>query len=141
MTGWDEGLGPITPVVKDGKLYGRGGADDGIPLFIDLRLFSFLCCALRQSLPTLKSTSFKNCYFIGSRWRKRKRWSTLLFESLCFQYWNTRSSCLPWFRCSRLWAFVGHFFIKRLYKSEHRSHRLDWRSTFWRCFRGSSLQL
>jgi acetylornithine deacetylase/succinyl-diaminopimelate desuccinylase-like protein len=29
MAGWFEGLGAITPVIKDGKLYGRGGADDG----------------------------------------------------------------------------------------------------------------
>lgn len=29
FTGWSEGLGPNSPVVKDNKLYGRGGADDG----------------------------------------------------------------------------------------------------------------
>jgi len=28
-TGWDEGLSPWTPVIKDEKLYGRGGVDDG----------------------------------------------------------------------------------------------------------------
>ena len=33
MTGWSEGLGPWTPVIKDDKLYGRGGADDGYAMF------------------------------------------------------------------------------------------------------------
>jgi acetylornithine deacetylase/succinyl-diaminopimelate desuccinylase-like protein len=33
MTGWREGLGPWTPKIEDGKLYGRGGADDGYAVF------------------------------------------------------------------------------------------------------------
>ena len=33
MTGWDDGLGPWIPVIKDDKLFGRGGADDGYAIF------------------------------------------------------------------------------------------------------------
>jgi acetylornithine deacetylase/succinyl-diaminopimelate desuccinylase-like protein len=33
MEGWDEGLAATTPVIRDGYLYGRGGADDGYAVF------------------------------------------------------------------------------------------------------------
>jgi acetylornithine deacetylase/succinyl-diaminopimelate desuccinylase-like protein len=33
MTGWREGFGPWTPVTENGRLYGRGGADDGYAVF------------------------------------------------------------------------------------------------------------
>ncbi len=36
MTGWRPGLGPWTPVYEEGRLYGRGGADDGYAVFAAL---------------------------------------------------------------------------------------------------------
>ena len=42
MTGWREGLGAWDPVLEDGKLYGRGGADDGYAVFASLAAIAAL---------------------------------------------------------------------------------------------------
>ena len=48
MTGWSDGHGPWTPVIRGDKLYGRGGADDGYSMFGAL---SAILALREQGLP------------------------------------------------------------------------------------------
>src|SRR3982074_1247167 len=42
FTGWPPGLGAVEPVIPEGKLYGRGGADDGYAVFSSLTAIAAL---------------------------------------------------------------------------------------------------
>lgn len=48
MTGWQDGLGPWIPVLKDNRLYGRGGADDGYAAYASLTAINAL---QQQNIP------------------------------------------------------------------------------------------
>jgi acetylornithine deacetylase/succinyl-diaminopimelate desuccinylase-like protein len=48
MTGWSQGLGPWTPVMREDKLYGRGGADDGYAIYASV---TALLALQKQDVP------------------------------------------------------------------------------------------
>jgi acetylornithine deacetylase/succinyl-diaminopimelate desuccinylase-like protein len=65
MTGWEEGLGPWQPVIKNERLYGRGGADDGYAIFASLAAIKSLH---EQGLPHARCVILiEACEESGSR--------------------------------------------------------------------------
>jgi acetylornithine deacetylase/succinyl-diaminopimelate desuccinylase-like protein len=56
--GWEEGLGPWTPVLRDGKLYGRGGADDGYAIFATIAAIG---AVKKQQLPHARIVVLIEC--------------------------------------------------------------------------------
>ncbi len=64
FTGWNKGLGPWKPVMKAGKLYGRGGADDGYAMFAAL---SAILALQEQKIPHARCViTIEACEELGS---------------------------------------------------------------------------
>eukprot|EP00735_Rhodelphis_limneticus_P006303 TRINITY_DN18690_c0_g1::TRINITY_DN18690_c0_g1_i1::g.20483::m.20483 TRINITY_DN18690_c0_g1::TRINITY_DN18690_c0_g1_i1::g.20483 ORF type:complete len:476 (-),score=159.69,sp/Q9P6I2/DUG1_SCHPO/24.57/7e-19,Peptidase_M20/PF01546.23/1.7e-21,M20_dimer/PF07687.9/5.8e-16 TRINITY_DN18690_c0_g1_i1:523-1950(-) len=55
---WSEGLGPYTPVIRNGKLYGRGGADDGYAAFASITAIRAL---QKQGIPHARCVIVIEC--------------------------------------------------------------------------------
>ena len=54
MTGWSEGLGPWKPVMREDRLYGRGGADDGYAIYASV---AALLALQKQKAPRARCIS------------------------------------------------------------------------------------
>jgi acetylornithine deacetylase/succinyl-diaminopimelate desuccinylase-like protein len=66
FTGWRNDLGPWTPKYEDGKLYGRGGADDGYAVYASI-----------AAVQALKSQNVPHPRIVGlDRNLRRKRLTT-----------------------------------------------------------------
>src|SRR5580658_2087564 len=65
FTGWLPGLGPWEPVIREGKLYGRGAADDGYAVFSSLTAIAAL---KQQRIPLARCVLLiEACEESGSR--------------------------------------------------------------------------
>jgi acetylornithine deacetylase/succinyl-diaminopimelate desuccinylase-like protein len=58
MVGWKEGYGPWQPRIEDGRLYGRGGADDGYAVFAS---FAALRALHEQRIPHARTVILIEC--------------------------------------------------------------------------------
>jgi acetylornithine deacetylase/succinyl-diaminopimelate desuccinylase-like protein len=95
FSGWDDDLDPWTPVIKDGKLYGRGGADDGYATFGSLTAIRAL---QEQGVPHAHCTRRAACALCGHHRRLRGKWQlrpSLLHRLAWRSYRLTKPGCLP----------------------------------------------
>ena len=131
MKGWAEGTGPWTPVLKNDRLYGRGGADDGYAMFAAI---SALLALKEQNHAHARAVIvIEACEESGS--------PDLPFyiEHLSDRIGYARSGGVPGFRLRQLRSALAHHILAR--HGDGQSHRpgADRRRAFRRCQRRGGL--
>jgi acetylornithine deacetylase/succinyl-diaminopimelate desuccinylase-like protein len=104
MVGWHEGYGPWSPRYEDGKLYGRGGADDGYAVYASLAALKALDA---QGLPHARCVGvIETCEESGATTSRptssfsRRAWATSTSSSASTRARATTSGCGSRRRCA-----------------------------------------
>ena len=122
FTGWQQGLGPWEPVIRDGRLYGRGAADDGYAIFSSLTAIAALQA---QKIPHARCVAPDR----GVRGERERRFACARRRARR-RHREPEPRGLSGCRGRRLRAAVAHHVAAR----KHRGHARDRRAHRGRAF-------
>ena len=132
FTGWAEGLGPWTPVMRGDRLYGRGGADDGYAMYGAL---AAILALHDQNIPHAR------CVVLIEACEESGATICLLCRSSGRTHRQSGPGDLPRFGLWRLRKAVAHDKLAR-HRDRH-AHRqgADGGRAFGRCLRDRAVEL